>query len=222
MFSARDNKVLAHMSILVIDEGLSSILLQTDSAKQRVDKMVIETISDQNRFGINIPPYLKNLCKSRLKHWIDNSFLAKQMQPGREYLATDSAIYPVDYESTGVIETNKKWGDGLQQFLEMKHRFPLSRMTLSTNFLSNIAFFERYGANIFGVSGTLGNDAETAFLVNTFSVQFVIIPPFKRRKVFELDGVINDSRNKLERTIFEEVESKIAIYRAAAVLVINM
>ena len=88
MFSGRNNKVRAHMSILVIDEGLSSILLQTDSAKKRVEKMVIKTILDQTRFGINIPPYLKDLCKSRLKHWIDNSFLANQMQPGREYLAT--------------------------------------------------------------------------------------------------------------------------------------
>ena len=45
-----------------------------------------------------------------------------KMKRGREYIVEGDAIFPVDYKSTGVIETNKKWGDGLQQFLEMKHR----------------------------------------------------------------------------------------------------
>ena len=102
----------------------------------------------------------------------------------------NNAIYPVDYKSTGVIEINKKWGDGLQQFLEMKHGLPLSPLSLVTNFLSNIDFFERYGSNILGVSGTLGNEGERKFMGDIFSVDFATIPTSKRRKLCELDGQI--------------------------------
>ena len=92
-------------------------------------------------------------------------------------------------------------------------------MTLSTNFLSNMAFFERYGANILGVSGTLGNDAEKLFMKNIFLVHFVEIPRFRREKVFELDGVIIEQREEWKRTVSEEVESKIAINHTAVLVV---
>ena len=146
--------------------------------------------------GINLPIHLRDYCNSRLQYWIDNAFLAQNMRPDREYVVRDNAVYPVDYKSTGVIETNKKWGDGLQQFLEMKHGLPLSPLSLITNFLSNVAFFGRYRnetvdvCNILGVSGTLGSDAEKKFMSDTFSVEFATIPTSKRRKLFEIDGVL--------------------------------
>ena len=121
--------------------------------------------------------------------------LAKNMQLKREYIVQDNAIYPVDYRSTGVIETNKKWGDGLQQFLELKHGLPCSPLSLITNFLSNIDFFNRFGSNILGVSGTLGNDPEKQFMRDTFSVELATIPTSKTRKIFELDGLILKNKN---------------------------
>ena len=128
-------------------------------------------------------------------------------------------IYPVDFKSTGVTETNKKWGDGLQQFLEMKHDSPCSPLPLITNFLSNIDFFDRYGSNIVGVSGTLGNDAEKKFMSETFSVEFATIPTSKRRKLFELDEMILENENKeWLKAIFSKVESAVASERAVLVI----
>ena len=61
----------------------------------------------------------------------------------------------------------------LQQFLEMKHGLPRSPLSLITNFLSNIDFFARYGNNIVGVSGTLGNDIRRRnSMSDIFSVEF--------------------------------------------------
>ena len=107
-------------------DHLVSVGLHRNIIKDRFTKLItLGVLSDDN----DLPDYLRDYCINRLRYWIDNAFLAKEMQPGREYIVEGDAIYPVDYKSTGVIETNKKWGDGLQQFLEMNmvylvHRYP--------------------------------------------------------------------------------------------------
>ena len=159
-------------SIYVFDHGLSSVVYSESLMKDRLKEMIMDALSDEADTSIDLPVYLREYCISRLEHWINNAFVAKQMKYGREYITEHNAVYPVDYKSTGVIEINKKWGDGLQQFLEMKHGLPQSPISLITNFLMNIDYFKRYDSNILGVSGTLGNDAERKFMDDTFSVEF--------------------------------------------------
>ena len=202
----------SRISILLIGSGLVSILLHGDMIKNRLAELIAACVSS------TLPVYLRGYCESRSRCWIDHAFLAKEMQQGREYIVQGDAIYPVDYESTGVTETNKKWGDGLQQFLEMKHGLPQSPLSLITNFLSNIDFFDRYKSNIVGVSGTLGNQAEKNFMCDTFSVEFATIPTSKRRKLFELEGVILDDESEWLKVVSKIVESAVANKRAVLVI----
>ena len=206
------------VDIVVYCNGLSSILFKEDLLKVRLKEMITHAISDNNEIKIDLPDYLRDYCNNRLMCWIDNAFTAYNMQLKREYIVQDNVIYPVDYKSTGVIETNKKWGDGLQQFLEMKHGLPRSPLSLITNFLSNIDFFERYGSNIIGVSGTLGNDAEKKFMSETFSVKFATIPTSKRRKLIELDGMILNNEDKWLNAVYNKVESVKSSGRAVLVI----
>ena len=202
------------ISIVTFDRGLASAVSHGDIIKDRLTTM----ITDRNEIKIDLPSYLKDYCVTRLRCWIDNAFLAEEMIPGREYIVEGDAIYPVDFKSTGVTETNKKWGDGLQQFLEMKHGLPHSPLFLITNFLSNIDYFERYGSNIVGVSGTLGNDMDKKFMCDTFSVEFATIPTFKRRKYFELDGVILKNERNWMIVVSRQVETVVASQRAVLVI----
>ena len=39
----------------------------------------------------------------------------------------------------------------------MKHGIKLTNENLTTNFLSNIGFFKKYGKNIYGFTGTFGS-----------------------------------------------------------------
>ena len=75
-------------------------------------------------------------------------------------------------KASGILETNKQWGDGLQQFLEMKHQLSLSDMTTVTNFMSNFHFFKRYSQalGVFGVTGTIGDEAGSDFMQKHFKV----------------------------------------------------
>ena len=100
----------------------------------------------------------------------------------------------------------------------MKHGLPRSPISLITNFLSNIDFFERYGSNIVGVSGTLGNDTDKHFMSDTFAVEFATIPTSKQRKLFELDGVIVEYESDLHNAISDKVETAIASQRAVLVI----
>ncbi|CAM9320073.1 unnamed protein product [Lampetra planeri] len=101
------------------------------------------------------------------------------------------AIIPVDFMSTGVLQKNSKWSDGLQQFLEMKHQLAISPMTSVTNYMSNIHFFQRYinSKGIFGVTGTLGGDAEKDFLLQHYKTSSCVIPTHRWKKVVELPTV---------------------------------
>ena len=209
----------SRISIITMDGGLASVVLHEDIIKDRLERLITKCVlSHKDKFEIDLPIYLRDYCVSRLRCWIDNAFLAKEMQPGREYIIEGDAIYPVDFKSTGVIETNKKWGDGLQQFLEMKHNLPRSPLSLITNFLSNIDFLERYGSNIVGVTGTLGDQNEKQFMRDTFPVKLATIPASKRRKLFELDGIILENKKAWLPIISEKVESAVASLRAVLVI----
>ena len=217
--SEENENVRSRISITTNPAGLSSVVLPVEMVKDRLVELITDGLkSDDIETKLDLPFYLRDFCRSQLKYWIDNAFLAKDMTLGREYIVKGNAIYPVDYESTGVIETNKRWGDGLQQFLEMKHGLPRSPLSLITNFLSNVEFFERYGSNIVGVSGTLGKDAEKIFMRDTFTVEFATIPTSKRRKLFEFDGRIVEYESDLNGAIKDKVEAAIASQRAVLVI----
>ena len=73
-------------SIYVFDHGLSSVVHSESLMKDRLKEMVIDALSDESDTTIVLPVHLKEYCISRLEHWINNAFVAKQMKYGREYI----------------------------------------------------------------------------------------------------------------------------------------
>ncbi|KAM4564118.1 uncharacterized protein V3H82_013126 [Fundulus diaphanus] len=171
-----------------------------------------------------IPGFLSDLVKSKLKVWIENAFRAQMMEIDNEYVLEGHIIVPVDYSCTEVVENCMKWGDGLQQFLEMKHQLKLSDMTVITNYMSNVGLLQKYKSQIYGLSGTLGQQAEIEALKSVYEgIKSSQIPLFKRRKLFEVQGVIVKDERKWIEKICEVVSEQIkpTPYRSSrAVLVI--
>ena len=132
----------------------------------------------------DIPGFLKEFVAEQLSTYIDSAFTALLMTEKREYVIRCGDIHPVDYLNSGVIETNKRWGGGLQQMLEMKHQLQISPISVITNFLSHVKFFQRYKA-LYGLSGTIGLDCELAFLKDTYKLVSCRIPPKSHRKFYE-------------------------------------
>ena len=167
----------------------------------------------QTKEKIPVPSFLKDFVISQLPTYIDSAFTAHLMTENREYLlSADSKILPIDYQNSGIIEANKRWGGGLQQMLEMKHHLELSPMSVITNFLSHIGFFRRYKkGTLFGLSGTIGADSDFKVLMKLYNFHPCRIPTFCRRLLYERDPVFvegdrNDWMNKIY-CVLKEVTS---------------
>ncbi|KAJ8286104.1 hypothetical protein GJAV_G00034600 [Gymnothorax javanicus] len=184
--------------LLLIDGGFCQYMFSDEesmlrAAEEKIKRAVHFTPCElsQNKHGCYVPGFLSDLVKSKLKVWIENAFEAKRMTVDHEYIIERHGIVPVDYSCTGVVENYMKWTDGLQQFLEMKHECKLSDMTVITNYMSNVGLFGKYDNQIFGISGTLGQQAERETLQTIYEgIKTCQIPSFKRRKLFEVEGVI--------------------------------
>ncbi|XP_029428010.1 uncharacterized protein LOC115073611 [Rhinatrema bivittatum] len=210
-----DNKI--HM--LLLEHGLACLMITEDELiTATVDqiKSIIRFSNDyiprekEEKMDENflmLPGFLKEYTNNRLRVFVENALKAILMMNNREYMI-DSAIdpgkdktvsesqeydgiIPVDFRATGILEKNKRWGDGLQQFLEMKHQLAISPLTNVTNFMSNFHFFQRYtkGTGIFGVSGTLGDEAEKEFLRKHFKTSCFPIPTHRHTKRVELPPI---------------------------------
>lgn len=156
-----------------------------------------------------VPGFLSRLVRSKINVWIRNALIAKKMTEGHEYVLEGQRIVPVDYNSTGVLENFMTWSDGLHQFLELKHKLKLSNMTPISNYMSNVGLLQKYGAELFGLTGTLGQQAEMETLEKLYGIKTCQIPAFKRKKFFEVEGVIVDEETKWIETICNVVSAQI-------------
>ena len=138
---------------------------------------------------VEIPAFMKNFVVHQLPRYIQSAFTASLMTESREYLVTNKRIIPVDYEMSGVIEMNKRWGGGLQQMLEMKHLLKLSPLSVTTNFVSHLCYFGKY-SSLYGLSGTIGLECEQRALKGWYKLHTCKIPPSKERHFYERNGII--------------------------------
>ncbi|XP_078132001.1 protein translocase subunit SecA-like [Sander vitreus] len=217
--------------LLLINGGFCQYMYSDENSIQRAVQAEIEHALhftpcqlSQDTFSCYMPGFLSDLVKLKLKVWIENALYAQTMRMDHEYIIEEHGIVPVDYSCTGVVENNMKWTDGLQQFLEMKHECKLSNMTAITNYMSSFGMLQKYGNNIFGISGTIGQQTETETLQKIYEgIKTCQIPSFKRRKLFEVEGVIVGDEKEWIEKICNVVTAKTntTLYRAQrAVLVI--
>ncbi|KAI4893737.1 hypothetical protein NFI96_026669, partial [Prochilodus magdalenae] len=230
-FLAKTKQSDVQIKMLLLEDGLACEIM---SEKTLVDATV-RTIRSSIRYSndvqdfkesknfIIIPSFLKNYIENQLPVFVENALKAVQMTLGREYTidvspAADrdavhtsdeqeyNTIIPVDFRASGVLEKNKKWGNGLQQFLEMKHQLAVSPLSSVTNYMSNFHYFKRYMVKygIFGVSGTLGGDADRDFLARHYEAKSYTIPAHRHKKVVELPAVqVKEGNNQWIQTICE-------------------
>ncbi|CAG2209508.1 unnamed protein product [Mytilus edulis] len=113
------NKTSRPFPILILGKGLVCALYKEEKFLCELIARKLKTLifhQDFKSAAYSIPIHLSQFVQSRLTHWIENAFIAKYMKVGREYLIKDDDIVPIDFESTGVLEIDTKWGDCLHQF----------------------------------------------------------------------------------------------------------
>ncbi|KAI7793684.1 hypothetical protein IRJ41_025216 [Triplophysa rosa] len=230
-FEALEKQGDLNVEMLLLEGGLACEIM---SEKSLIDATVsaikssikysnnLQTAKESNNF-IVIPVFLKNYVENQLPVFVENALKAVEMSQGREYMIDTSsaaerdatasndkhmynAVIPVDFKASGVLEKNKKWGNGLQQFLEFKHQLAISPISNVTNYMSNFHFFKRYlsGSGIFGVSGTLGVKADQDFLARHYEVKCYAVPAHHHKRMVELPVIqVNGGNQQWIQTICE-------------------
>ncbi len=202
--------------LLMLGNGLACILNTREEIIDRgteIMKTKLNFSGTEIEATIKLPKLMEEFVVSQLPVYVESALRALHMEEDREYAITRGRIIPIDFQNSGVMELNKKWGGGLQQMLEMKHNLSMTSISLVTNFMSNVEFFSRYKRNggIYDMSGTLGLDAHsntTTILSELYNTQVCSIPTFKLRKLFEKPAVIVESNEQWFKKIVDTVRKE--------------
>ncbi|CAF4827700.1 unnamed protein product, partial [Rotaria sp. Silwood1] len=169
----------------------------------------IKSLILDNNPQITVPKHLQTFVFSQLSLWIENALLARdEYKLDHHYMIkideqNINRITPIDYSNTGIIQSSTMLSDGLHQFLQLKHRLKLTPINLTTNFLSNIGFFDRYKNKIYGLTGTLGSNDAKQLLCNAYSVDTIIIPRYKSLCHIKLPTIIVENKKQWIDTIVQ-------------------
>ena len=164
----------------IIDGDLDKYL------KDSLDEYLTNLIQEKK---FQIPKNYEQFYAAQKSKWISNAIEALNYQENIHYIVQEGQIKPVDYYSTGIVQSSTNWSDGLHQFLQIKHNLKMTSETFTTNFLSNIGFINNY-KNIYGLTGTLGSDKAKRVLREVYNVELVNIPPTRRKQYLELEPIV--------------------------------
>jgi superfamily II DNA/RNA helicase len=182
-------------------ELISKLKEQITSLAQ--DLILPSSEDNESKLKVIVPRFLHDFVGNQSKNWASSALLALKMKENVDYVITldennEKIIAPVDYSSTGIVQKSTSWGNGLHQFLQIKHRLRITPESLTTSFISNMSYFKLYGNNICGISGTLGGNKEKQLLEKVYKIDTAIIPTFKPKifKRYEDRLLENDAEHK--------------------------
>jgi preprotein translocase subunit SecA len=155
-----------------------------------------------------IPSHLKKYIDRKLTKWVENAYIAKFIySPHHQYKVDPKAgIVPIDYKNTGVTLANTVWPDGLHQFLQLKHDISISTETMTSSFISNLWYIKKY-KNLFGLTGTLGSDAEDKFLKSIYDLDVSLkIPTYRVKNLKPLEFSVVDSDELVDQLVNKAID----------------
>ena len=171
---------------------------------------------------IIVPAHLQSFVEMQAPIWAKSAIGAMQMSEKRDYLIIGQegkkVIAPVDYASTGIVQERTSWMNGLHQYLQIKHNLAMTSESLTTSFISNMAYFKRYGSQIFGMSGTLGSKHEQELLKKVYDVDLAFIPTFKPKRFNELAAIVTDGTKEWYKALVDTTRFMAQEKRATLIL----
>ena len=196
-------------------EEENNILEQKESIIKNLYDLSKKEFSDIKRLrkekNIFIPNHLKEYIIDRLNDWCESAFIAKFIFNNNEnYIIKEDpkykikTIYPIDFYNTGVTQENSVWA-GLHQFLQIKEGIMLTEENLSSCYISNLSYFNKYITkdnnsdvienNIYGLTGTVGSEYNIKTLDVLYKLKVLFIPPFKK-SILEIEKPIIITQNE--------------------------
>jgi len=166
-------------------------------AEKFIEKNLRDYFDDLVKQGlIQIPVNFEEFVEKQVSHWIKNALSAcVEFQEEAHYLVRDQRVKPVAFDSNGTVQNSTYWGDGLHQFLQLKHEVQLTSESSTTNFLSNMAYVKRYGSRMCGLTGTLGSKVARKNLSRVYKVECIEVPSAREKQYKELPAVLSSNKS---------------------------
>ncbi|KAL4473568.1 hypothetical protein ABPG74_022432 [Tetrahymena malaccensis] len=204
----KHTKDISHIGQIIIDE--IEVFL-----KENLVNYINKLLEDKT---IKVPNNFKEFVEKQKYKWIDNTIVALQYQQNVHYIIHEGVIKPVDYNSTGIVQSSTNWCDGLHQFLQIKHALKMTSETFTTNFISNIGYFSRYGSNLYGLTGTLGSNKAKEVLSEIYNVDLINIPSLRQKQYLELSTVVAINENRWLHQICQAALNEVNKERATLII----
>ncbi|MEM6339479.1 MAG: helicase-related protein, partial [Pseudomonadota bacterium] len=192
------------------DLNITEEMLSNSEIKENLERRIEEHIDIILSSGHFVyPNYLQDYIYSQVGEWSKSALLASYIQEDVHYVinydedSKSKVISPVDYVNSGVIQSKTTWGNGVHQFLQLKHSLKMTSDSITTSFMSNMSFFLKYGSNIMGMTGTLGSDRSKDLLSDTYNLDTAVIPKFKTNLFIEQEGVVVIDESEHKNTIID-------------------
>jgi hypothetical protein len=195
-----------------------------DDAEKFTSKLLEDYINSLlQQQAVLIPNHLVEFASAQAKFWARSAVSAMNMEENRNYIIVNESdgsktIAPVAYDSTGITQEKTQWGNGLHQFLQIKHGLKIKAEGLTGCFISNMGYFQRYVNKIYGMTGTLGSVSSKELLQNTYKVDLGFIPTYRPKKFLELAGIIKDGRDEWLNEITSNITREAKNGRACLVI----
>jgi preprotein translocase subunit SecA len=196
------------LGILVALEGITKI--PPEKIAIFIDRLVQFSKNYINRSdnAYPVPINLKEFVEHQIKNWAKSAIHAHSYyKKGTHYIIDKELdgrekIILMDHSNTGTVMHSMVMSNGLHQFLQIKHLLTMTPEQVTVNFMSNIEFFKKYGHNIFGMTGTLGSEAEQEFIHKSYGVDFIKIPTFKPKNFEIMPGLIASGNDFIKVVLY--------------------
>ncbi|CAG8752309.1 28730_t:CDS:2, partial [Gigaspora margarita] len=197
--------------------GNGAMIFKTDNISEFVSEHLKEITTHLIKDEIvKLPNFLRNFCLMSVEDLVRSAIESWNIYQERvDYLTVkdkdeNSNIAPVDYESTGIVQEHETYSNGLHQFIQIKHGLKLTPETVPTSFISNLGYFKKYSAKIYGMTGTIGSEAEQDLLSSIYEIDFGFIPTYKEKQFKEIEGIVASNTYEwllnVSNNIVQEVE----------------
>ena len=178
--------------------NIARISYKKNSARTWIFKPIFQSVSQRiydpikvreilSRNAINNDQYneLKNITNDEIIQYIQNAVKALKYLKGVRYVVAKnektgkSQVFIVDVDNTGRIMPNLRWTNGLHEFVELKEGIPIQGQGYTITSISHPSFFNQY-EEIFGLTGTLGEESERNEILKIYHLDSFDVPPNKK------------------------------------------
>ena len=159
--------------------------------------------------------------------WIKSAKTALEKKIKKDYVVgqnketTAPEVQIVDQSNTGRILYGSRWVQGVHEFVEAKENIPISQGSGTIASISHPTFFKDY-QEIYGLTGTMGEESEREEIKNMYKLENFDVPPNRPCLRKRLPTQIYPTNDDKHNAIINIIKNNIKEGRPTLVIVLTI